>query len=282
MINFYKILGTVAILMLINGCTDKKVIPVVTPTAPVADLGWTFESTPFWQDDFNTNGIPDPAKWSYDVGGSGWGNNELQYYTSGENAGVVNGNLVIQAKKENYQGRQYTSTRLISKGKGDFQYGRFEIRAKLPKGRGTWPALWMLSSDNSYGIWPASGEIDIMEHVGFDLNKVHCSVHCSAYNHSRGNQKSSTKTITDGTTDFHLYRVDWTPYSIKGFVDDEQYFEFINENNGFSSWPFNKKFYMIMNVAIGGNWGGAQGVDDNIFPTAMEVDYVKVYKIIEQ
>ena len=282
MINFNKILAAASIIILINSCTDKKVIPAVTPTAPVADLGWTFENTPFWQDDFNTNGIPDPTKWSYDVGGSGWGNNELQYYTSGENAGVVNGNLVIQAKKENYQGRQYTSSRLITKGKGDFQYGRFEVRAKLPKGRGTWPAIWMLSSDNSYGIWPASGEIDIMEHVGFDLNKVHCSVHCSAYNHARGNQKTSTKNITEATTAFHLYRIDWTPYSIKGFVDDEQYFEFINENNGFTSWPFNKKFYMIMNVAIGGNWGGAQGVDDNIFPTAMEVDYVKVYKMIEQ
>ncbi len=282
MINVKKIFIAAATIVFINGCTDKKVIPVVAPAPQVTDLGWTFETTPVWQDDFNTSGIPDQSKWSYDVGGSGWGNNELQYYTNGNNAGVVNGNLVIQAKKENYQGRQYTSSRLISKGKGDWQYGRYEVRAKLPKGKGTWPAIWMLPSDNSYGTWPASGEIDIMEHVGFDLNKVHCSVHCSAYNHARGNQKTSSKTIAGASTDFHVYRVDWTPYSIKGFVDDEQYFEFLNENTGFTTWPFNKKFHMILNVAIGGDWGGAQGVDDTIFPASMEVDYVKVYKIIEQ
>jgi len=276
-----NIVAALVLLLSIAGCTDKKLIPIVEPVPPVVDLGWQFETTPVWQDDFTNPGIPDPTKWSYDIGGSGWGNNELQYYTGGDNVGIVNDNLVIQAKKQNFEGRQYTSTRLISKGKGDWTYGRFEVRAKLPKGRGTWPAIWLLSSDNSYGQWPSSGEIDIMEHVGFDLNNVHATIHCSAFNGQRGNQKSSSKIVPNSTTEFHVYRIDWTPYSMKGFVDDEQYFEYINDNTSFTTWPFNKNFYMILNVAVGGNWGGAQGVDDTCFPASMEVDYVKVYKIIQ-
>ncbi len=267
--------------LILNACTDKKNIPAVAPDAPVVDLNWQFETTPSWQDNFDNNGAPDPSKWSFDVGGSGWGNNELQYYTSGNNVSVIDGNLNITAKKEPSNGRQYTSARMITKGLGDWRYGRFEIRAKLPKGKGTWPAFWLLPSDNAYGVWPSSGEIDIMEHVGFDMNNVHSSVHCSAYNHSRGNQKTSSKLVGGATDDFHVYRVDWTPYAVKGFVDGEQYFEFTNENTGFTTWPFNKKFYLILNMAIGGNWGGAQGVDDTIFPVTMQVDYVKVFRMIE-
>lgn len=279
--NIFKVLALVCLVYGFQSCTDKKIIPIVAPVPPVSDEDWTFESTPMWEDNFTNNGVPDPSKWSYDVGGSGWGNNELQYYTSGNNVGIVNGNLVIQAKKENLEGRQYTSTRMISRGKGDWLYGRFVVRAKLPRGRGTWPAIWMLPSDNGYGIWPASGEIDIMEHVGYDQNNVHSTIHCSAFNGQRGNQKSSAKIIPNATTEFHDYRIDWTPYSIKGFVDDEQYFEYINDNTGFTTWPFNRKFHMILNIAIGGNWGGAQGIDDTIFPATMEVDYVKAYKLVE-
>jgi beta-glucanase (GH16 family) len=279
--NIFKVLTLVCLVYGFQSCTDKKIIPIVAPVPPVSDEDWTFESTPMWEDDFTNNGVPDPSKWSYDVGGSGWGNNELQYYTSGNNVGIVNGNLVIQAKKENLEGRQYTSTRMISRGKGDWLYGRFVVRAKLPRGRGTWPAIWMLPSDNGYGIWPASGEIDIMEHVGYDQNNVHSTIHCSAFNGQRGNQKSSSKIIPNSTTEFHDYRIDWTPYSIKGFIDDEQYFEYINDNTGFTTWPFNRKFHMILNIAIGGNWGGAQGIDDTIFPATMEVDYVKAYKLVE-
>lgn len=266
---------------ILAGCTEEKIIPVIKQAEPVVDLNWQFETTPVWEDNFDNNGAPDASKWSYDVGGSGWGNNELQYYTSGNNVTVQGGNLNITAKKEVFSGRSYTSSRLISKGRGDWQYGRFEVRAKLPKGKGTWPAIWLLPSDNSYGTWPLSGEVDIMEHVGYDLNNVHCSIHCSAYNHSRGNQKMESRVVPGATDDFHVYRVDWTPYSMKGFVDGDQYFEFINENTGFTTWPFNKKFYMILNLAIGGDWGGAQGVDDSIFPTTMQVDYVKVFKMIQ-
>ncbi|MBC7651943.1 MAG: glycoside hydrolase family 16 protein, partial [Deinococcales bacterium] len=192
------------------------------------------------------------------------------------------GNLTITAKKESFSGRDYTSSRMITKGKGDWLYGRFEVRAKLPKGRGTWPAIWMLSSDEGYGTWPASGEIDIMEHVGYDANNVHASVHTSAYNHTRGTQKTASKIIPGATDEFSIYRIDWTPYAVRGYIDNVKYFEFINENTGFTTWPFNKKFFMILNLAVGGNWGGAQGVDASVFPASLVVDYVKVYKMVEQ
>ena len=265
----------------LTACTEEKEIPPVTGNQNIVDQNWQFETTPVWSDDFNGNGAPDPAKWSFETGGTGWGNNELQYYTDGGNATVNGGNLVITAKRESVSGREYSSARMITKGKGDWLYGRFEVRAKLPRGRGTWPAIWMLSSDNLYGNWPASGEMDIMEHVGFDPNNVHCSIHTSAYNHTRGTQKTSSTLVNGATDGFHTYRIDWTPYAVKGFVDDVQYFQFVNENSGFTTWPFNKKFYLILNIAVGGNWGGAQGVDNSAFPTTMEVDYVKVFKMIE-
>jgi beta-glucanase (GH16 family) len=233
-----------------------------------------------WQDDFNTGVSPDATKWTFETGGSGWGNNELQYYTSGVNSSINGGNLNIAAKKESFLGREYTSSRMITKGKADWLYGRFEIKAKLPKGRGTWPAIWMLSSDNAYGNWPSSGEIDIMEHVGYDLNNIHCSIHTSAYNHTRGTQKTTSKFIADATDAFHIYRIDWTPYAIRGYIDGTSYFEFVNNNTGFTAWPFNKPFHLILNVAVGGDWGGVQGVDNTIFPATMQVDYVKVYKMI--
>ena len=262
-------------------CTDKKEIPTISPVEPPIDKNWSFESTPMWEDEFNTNGVPDGSKWNYDIGGGGWGNNELQYYTSNGNARIDNGNLVIEARKENNSGMEYTSARLVTKGKGDFLYGRIEVRARIPKGRGTWPAIWMLSSENAYGTWPASGEIDIMEHVGFDPNRVHCSVHTSAYNHTLNTQKTASQVVAGATDDFHIYRVDWTPYAVRGFIDGTKYFEFTNENKGSTFWPFNKRFHLIMNIAVGGNWGGAQGVDNTVFPASMEVDYVKVYKMIE-
>lgn len=242
------------------------------------DQAWEFEKVPSWADEFDYEGLPDPAKWDYDIGGSGWGNNELQYYTNNlENAQVGEGVLKITAIKED---KEYTSARLVSRKKGDFLYGRFEIKAKLPTGRGTWPAVWMLSTDWVYGGWPRSGEIDIIEHVGYDQNKVHMSVHTQAYNHKIGTQKTSFKTVPGVSEDFHLYRLDWTPYSIKGYVDDVPLFEFINDGKGIDSWPFDQKFHILLNLAVGGDWGGAQGVDPSIFPQSMEVDYVRVYNMI--
>jgi len=254
---------------------------VFTPQPPV-DKNWQFENNPVWADEFSTTGLPDASKWGYDLGGSGWGNNELQNYTSSlSNAKVENGNLVITAIKEPSGGKEYSSARLVTRAKGDFLYGRFEIRAKLPSGRGTWPAIWMLPTDWAYGDWPKSGEIDIMEHVGYDLNKVHVTVHTQAYNHSIGTQKGASMIIPTATTEFHKYRVDWTPYAVRGYIDDQLMFTFINEGKGSATWPFDKRFHLILNLAIGGNWGGAQGVDNTIFPKSMEVDYVRVYKMIE-
>ena len=255
----------------------NKTKPAVPTSAPAVR---SFESTPVWQDEFNYTGLPDSTRWGFDTGGHGWGNNERQYYTSSiNNARVANGVLTITALREEKEEKQYTSARLVSKNKGDFLYGRVEARAKLPAGRGTWPAIWMLPTDQHYGGWPASGEIDIMEHVGYDPGKVHVTVHTEAYNHSKGTQKGKNKAVPTAMTAFHLYRVDWTPDSILGFIDDEPVFSFQNEGNGSATWPFDKRFHLLLNLAIGGNWGGAQGVDDAIFPARFEVDYVRVYKM---
>jgi len=254
---------------------------VYTPQPPV-DKNWQFETTPVWSDEFDVSGVPNTAKWGYDLGGGGWGNNELQNYTNVlDNVKVESGNLVITAKKETSGGMNYSSARLVSKNKGDFLYGRIEVKAKLPSGRGTWPAIWMLPTDWAYGNWPKSGEIDIMEHVGYDPNKVHFSVHTESYNHSIGTQRTSSQIIPTAITDFHKYRVDWTPYAVRGYFDDQLVFTFVNEGKGSAVWPFDKRFHLLLNLAVGGNWGGAQGVDDTIFPQSMLIDYVRVYKMIE-
>ncbi|SEM08360.1 Glycosyl hydrolases family 16 [bacterium A37T11] len=238
-----------------------------------------FGKTPVWADEFNIDGLPDTTKWRYDVGGNGWGNHELEYYTAHrpENARVKDGMLTITAVKEPFQGSAYTSARLASRHKGDFLYGRFEVRAKLPAGKGTWPAAWMLPSDWEYGGWPASGEIDIMEHVGYDPDVVHISIHTQAYNHRIGTQKTATLKVDGATTGFHLYRVDWTPSDIRGFVDNRQIFVFNNEKTGSATWPFDKRFHWLLNLAVGGDWGGAKGVDDSAFPANFVIDYVRVY-----
>ncbi len=262
-----------------GGCTEKD--EVVTPViVPIEDKNWQFSAEPTWADEFNGTGAPDPSKWVYEIGNSGWGNNELQYYTRGENANVSNGILTIEARREDRNGAKYTSTRMTTKGFQDFLYGRVEANIKIPAGRGTWPAFWMLPTDNVYGNWPRSGEIDIMEHVGYDPNEVHMSVHTEAFNHSINTQKTASLTVPTALSEFHKYRVDWTPYAVRGFVDDVQVFEFVNGNAGYAAWPFDKKFFILLNIAVGGNWGGAQGVDDGIFPSKMEVDYVRVYSLV--
>lgn len=233
-----------------------------------------------WSDEFNYTGLPDDTKWGYDVGGNGWGNNEKQYYTSKrlENASVKNGVLSITAIKEKFEGKDYTSARLVTKNKGDWKYGRFEIRAKLPKGRGVWPAIWMLSTDWKYGGWPASGEIDIMENVGYLPDSVFGTVHTKAYNHVIGTQKGTKTSRKDLAEAFHTYILEWDENVIKIFLDDEHYFTFNNEKKTFNEWPFDQPFHLLLNIAVGGNWGGKMGVDDSIWPQTMEVDYVRVYQ----
>lgn len=263
------------------GCTQKDPEIVVT-TLPVSDKGWTFETTPVWADEFDAPGKPDPTKWTYDVGAGGWGNNEKEYYTAGDNVDIADGVCTITAKREARDGAQYTSSRMVTRGLGDFTYGRVEARLQVPSGRGTWPAFWMLPTDRVYGDWPKSGEIDIMEHVGYDPNNFHFSTHCEAYYFKQGNQKTASLKVPTGTSDLHLYRVDWTPYSIKGFIDDVQIFEFDNQNGGYKVWPFDKRFHILLNLAIGGDWGGANGIDDSAFPQKMLIDYVRVYKMVEK
>ncbi len=269
--------GLAAALFLV--ACQQKMAPSVTDSQ--GTKAWTFEKKPVWADEFNIDGKPDSSRWGYDIGGSGWGNNELQFYTAGDNVRIQNGLLIIEARKEQREEKAYTSTRLVSKHKGDFLYGRFEARAKLPKGRGLWPAIWMLPTDWVYGGWPQSGEIDIMEQVGFEPDKLHISIHTEAYNHVKGTQKTATTIIPSATDDFHLYRVDWTPEDIKGYIDDKLIFRFPNEHKTPAEWPFDQKFHWLLNVAVGGNWGGQKGVDDSIFPATLEVDYVRVYQLLQ-
>ena len=188
------------------------------------------EVKPIWSDEFDYKGLPDETKWSYDLGDGcpnlcGWGNNELQRYTNAlKNARVENGHLIIEAHKEDIGTRHYSSTRLISKGKGDWKYGRIEVRAKLPTGLGTWPAIWMLSTDWEYGGWPESGEIDIMEHVGYNPDSIFGTVHTKAYNHMLGTHKVGKIYMPDAESTFHVYAVEWSEKKIDFYLDDNKYF----------------------------------------------------------
>lgn len=238
-----------------------------------------------WSDEFDNAGTPDTTKWSYDMGDGcpnvcGWGNNEAQHYTNDtKNARVENGRLIIEARKDSLGGKAYTSARMVTKLKGDWLYGRIEVRAKLPRGRGTWPAIWMLSTDWKYGGWPASGEIDIMEHVGLDAGVIHGTIHTETYNHIIQTQKEGKVTIADAQGEFHVYALNWTANKIEFIVDEKIYYT-VNKgaNDTFKEWPFDQRFHLILNVAVGGNWGGMKGIDESIWPQKMEVDWVRVYQ----
>jgi len=235
-----------------------------------------------WQDEFNYSGLPDSSKWAYDTEGNihGWGNKESQHYTVAkpENAWVENGLLKITARNEKYQDKDFTSARLVSKA--DWQYGRFEISARLPEARGTWSALWMMPGGWTFndGNWPDIGEIDIMEQVGHDPYTIHASAHSKDYQWQKGTQKTGTITLPDATKDFHEYILEWSPDVIKAFVDDSLYFEYHNEGLGETKWPYDKPFYLIMNLAVGGEWGRVNGIDTTAFPKSLEVKYVRVYQ----
>lgn len=278
----FKMMTLLNILLLFSflNCSDSGNDPKNDNSIPQID-GYKL----VWNDEFNGAEI-DLSKWEYEVNADGGGNNELQYYTArSQNSSIKNGKLVITAVKEQYTGaggtRDFTSARLRTKYKGDWKYGRIDVYAKVPTGKGTWPAIWMLSTDWEYGGWPESGEIDMMEHVGYDPNVIHGSVHTKAYNHVIGTQKTKTLKIPNATTEFVKYSIDWSAEKIDFFIDDQKYFSFSNENNGWEKWPFDKRFHLILNLAVGGNWGGVQGIDPDAFPASMEVDYVRVYQKIE-
>lgn len=232
-----------------------------------------------WSDEFEVDGLPDPAYWSYNVGDHGWGNNELQYYQEANlaNSRIQNGRLIIEAHADSSFEKGYSSARLVTKGKKAWKYAYIEVRAKLPEGTGTWPAIWMLPEKNTYGGWPKSGEIDIMEHVGFDPTVVHGTVHTEAFNHSIGTQVGKQVKVGDFNTAFHTYAIDWREDKIDFYIDDTLYFTFENSGKSSAEWPFDQPFHLILNVAVGGNWGGKEGVDPKIWPQQMEVDYVRVY-----
>ncbi|WP_295200929.1 glycoside hydrolase family 16 protein [uncultured Chryseobacterium sp.] len=231
-----------------------------------------------WNDEFNVKGLPDSTKWNYDVGGHGYGNNEEQFYTKDrpENARLEDGKLVIEARKEQWEGNTYTSARLLTKGKFSFQYGTVEVRAKLPKGRGTWPAIWMMSEKMKK--WPDDGELDIMEHVGYHQGYIHASVHTKKYNHIIGTQKTDTLFVQDASEQFHVYKAVWTPEKIDVYVDKQKYFTYENREKTNDAWPFDQPYFLILNLAVGGFWGGKEGIDDRIFPQKFEIDYVRVYQ----
>jgi beta-glucanase (GH16 family) len=252
-----------------------------------------------WSDEFDKPGLPDAAKWDYETGFLR--NSEKQYYTRArrENARVENGVLVIEARKEKYTDpsadpgvsstrgssrtkghavADFTSASLTTRGKAAWTYGRIEVRAKLPAGRGTWPAIWTLGSNFRQAGWPGCGEIDIMECVGFDPGVVHVNIHTKKYNHVMNTGKGDKISIPDASKAFHVYAVEWDAEKMDFFVDARNFFTFRNEGTGPDAWPYVKDQYLILNLAIGGDWGGQKGIDDKIFPQRYEIDYVRVYQ----
>ena len=234
-----------------------------------------------WADEFQTPGLPDPAKWHHDTvrNKEGWYNNEMQYYSAPRlaNAEVKDGRLILRAQKESmssapdWGGQRYTSARLITRGLADWTYGFFEISAKMPCGKGTWPAIWTLGAA---GRWPDDGELDIMEHMGRDPERVSSAVHV-AMGHA-GQAFSGSVALPDACQKFHRYQMHWTPDGVTFGVDGQAHMRYPKTDAGRRGWPFDAPQFLILNLAIGGDLGGP--VDDSIFPVAMEVDYVRVYQ----
>jgi beta-glucanase (GH16 family) len=228
-----------------------------------------------WSDEFDGNSL-NSSNWTIETNIRF--NDELQTYQASGNLQVANGLLTIIAQKvDDYtQFGSYTSARINTKGKHEFKYGRYEIRARLPKGRGTWPAIWMLGSNIDAASWPTCGEMDIMEYVGYNPGWIKGSIHCAA--HYAGSSLGGDYNVAT-ENDFHVYGVNWTASKVEYYVDDrtKPYFTYSPAQQTTAEWPFNQPFFFILNIAIGGTWGGAQGVDNSIFPVTMDVDYVRVY-----
>jgi beta-glucanase (GH16 family) len=254
-----------SLLFSIMNCTDDKQKVVNFTNLVLAE-------------EFDVNGPPNPEVWSYNIGTgqNGWGNNELQYYTNRpENVTVQNGYMIITARKESFNGSQYTSARLVTKGKFEQQYGRFEARMRLPWGQGLWPAFWMLGADIDDNPWPGAGEIDIMELRGQNPSVVLGTVHGPGYSAGQSISKSYTLPNDRFDTGFHIFGIEWGPNYINFYVDDVLYNQ-ITPADVPGEWVFNKPFYILMNVAVGGNFVGAPNTE-TVFPQTMLVDYVRVY-----
>lgn len=252
-----------------------------------------------WSDEFNYKGKPESAKWGYDYGFIN--NEEKQYFTDSlKNVRVENGHLIIEAHKEKIANKdykseafknkswlhyvpkidsaQYTSARLKTDGLASWKYGRIEVRAKLPKGVGLWPAIWMLGENRKQVGWPESGEIDIMEHVGFNADSIFGTIHTKAFNHMIGTERGKTIFIEKPYDSFHVFALEWTPDKMDFILDDVVYNHIENEHKTTAEWPFDQKFHLILNVSVGGMLGGQKGIDNSVFPQQMLVDYVRVYQ----
>ena len=231
-----------------------------------------------WSDEFNYKGRPDPKKWTFETGGGGWGNHEFQYYTDrAENARVEGGRLVIETRKENYKDHKYTSARMNTLGLASWKYGRIEIRAKLPSGKGTWPAFWMMAEKKTYGddIWPDNGEIDIMEHVGREPDLLLGCFYTKNFNWMKGTGKAVWHKVKGLETSYNVYTLYWSEKEVALYINGERYNHFVNPRTNWEDWPFDQAMYLIFNIALGGLGGE---VDDTIFPQKLLVDYVRVYQ----
>jgi len=231
-----------------------------------------------WADEFDKGPAPDEKNWSYETGYIR--NSEAQFYTRDrrENARVESGKLVIEARKDNFDGKPISSASLHTRGKRPMLYGRIEVRAKIPTGRGTWPAIWTLGENIRQVGWPKCGEIDIMENVGFDPQIIHANIHTGTYNHMIGTGKGNRIDAGKPWEKFHVYAVEWWPDRMEFFMDETRYLVFKKEMEDDGVWPFDKPQYLILNLAIGGAWGGSKGVDESILPLKYEIDYVRYYK----
>jgi beta-glucanase (GH16 family) len=279
-VRLFAVLGMLVLLPINSSCEQNSTEPnqtAVTDTITIPE-GWKL----VWNDEFDGTSIDD-SKWSHEVNANGGGNNELQYYVDRrENSFIQDGKLVIKAIKETYTGtegtREYTSARMRTAGKGDWKYGRFEIRAKLPIGQGMWPAIWMLPTDWEYGGWPASGEIDIMELIGHEPWRVYGTLHyggSSDHQYSGSNYNLSAGLFSE---DFHVFTLEWDATEMNWYVDGNHY---LTKTDWYSTGqpypaPFDKRFHILLNVAVGGNWPGYPD-ETTVFPAQMEVDYVRVF-----
>lgn len=283
--SFFSSLLIAFFILLISCSSENTVTPDVPPVnpdteEPEEEATWQL----VWEDEFDDDQL-DESSWSYqfgtgeDEGLNRWGNNELQYYTDREeNIYLEDGYLNITAQKENFEGMGYTSARIRTKDKGDWKFGRFEIRAKLPQGQGIWPAVWMLSTDEVFGIWPKSGEIDITEMVGHKPATVHGTVHYGPEWPNNQN-KGESFSLQDGifADDFHLFSIEWEVDKIQFFVDENLYFTVTPSTLTPHPYPFNNRFHLLINLAVGGNWPGNPDSTTE-FPQTMSVDYVRVYQ----
>lgn len=256
-------------------------------SGPTGESPTSYEGmTLVWADEFESDAL-DSNSWSYDVGDGcpslcGWGNNELEYYTaSAENSYLADGKLVIVAKPDSIMNSNYSSAKLVTRDKQTFKYGRIDIRAKMPTGRGIWPAIWMLPADNVYGGWPTSGEIDIVELVGHEPEKIHGTVHFGpAVGYSQNSGNSYSLAAGAFADKFHVFSIIWSQDSIQWLVDGVRYHAISRASVGTNTYPFNESFYLILNVAVGGNWPGSP-TSETVFPQTMNVDYVRVFQETE-